>query len=428
VADRYTTATVALWGHTVGAVSEHTATGKIAFEYEPTFGTSGLEISPLKLPLDLRGPQTFPELRRSTAFLGLPGVLADALPDRFGNAVIRRYFERRNRPQDALSPVQKLLYIGKRGMGALEFSPATELDRSPATEEAIELQMLVEQSRRIIEGDTSVAIPEMMKLGGSAGGARPKALIQWNRASDEIRSPFAPSGPGDEQWLVKFDGVTRDSGGLGHHADFTSQPWGRVEYVYSLMAVAAGINMSECALIQQGDLAHFATRRFDIEDGQRLHLHTLGGLVHVDFNDQYVYSYESYFDSIRALGLGQAAINEAYRRLIFALATINYDDHVKNFAFVMQTRGEWSLSPAYDVTYAADGEWTRRHQMSANGKFADHTRADLLEVGAKFDVPANGDRIIDEVVAVLSIWPEEARVAGLDTETIARFDARFIRF
>lgn len=427
MASGFTTATIELWGRHVGAVAEDSDSGKIVFEYDPEFRGSELQISPLKLPLELRGPRSFPELHRLEAFLGLPGALADALPDRFGNAIITRHFERMGHPSYALSPVQRLLYIGSRAMGALEFSPAIDVPQSARVGEAIELQLLVEQSRRIIDGDTSVAIPEMMRLGGSAGGARPKALIQWNRETDQIRSPFVEGQPGDEQWLLKFDGVTRDSGGVEHHADFASQIWGRVEYVYSVMARAAGIEMSEAALICQGELAHFATRRFDIEEGERLHMHTLGGLTHVDFNQQHVFSYEGYFDTIRALGLGQDSVDQAYLRMVFAIATLNRDDHVKNFAFLMRPDGEWRLSPAYDVVYASGGGWTRRHQLSANGKFIDHTRRDLLEVGAKFDVPHDGAHLIDQVVSSLSLWPAEAQAAGLDQETIGSLEQEFIR-
>lgn len=423
----FTTATITLWDEMVGAVSEELESGKIVFEYDPDFRGSGLEISPLRLPLELRGPRTFSELHRLEAFLGLPGVLADSLPDRFGNAIITRYFEGVGHPSYALSPVQRLLYIGSRAMGALEFSPAIDVPSSPTAEEAIELQLLVEQSRRIIDGDTSVAIPEMMRLGGSAGGARPKALIQWNRDTDQIRSAFVEGQPGDEPWLLKFDGVTRDAGGLEQHADFSPQIWGRVEFVYSVMAREAGIVMTESALIHKDELAHFATRRFDIEDGRRLHVHTLGGLTHIDFNQQHAFSYEGYFDTIRALGLGQGAVNQAYLRMVFAIVTLNRDDHVKNFAFLMRPDGAWELSPAYDVVYAAGSPWTRRHQMSANGKLIDHTRKDLIEIGAKFDVPRDGQHLIDQVVSSLSLWPREAKAAGLDPDAIGSLEREFIR-
>ena len=420
----HTTVRARLWGRDVGLLLE-TADGRITFEYDRGFLDSRLELSPLHLPLDLSGPVSFPELARRPAFLGLPGVFADALPDRFGNAVIRRYFEALGRPRDAWSPLQRLLYVGNRAMGALEFLPPH--DPGPGTEEALEVQALVEQARRVIEGDVSVAVPEMMQVGGSAGGARPKALILWDRETGRVRSGFAEPEAGEEPWLIKFDGVSRDASGLGMHAHRRPGPWGRVEYAYSRMARDAGIEMAETHLLRDGDLAHFMTRRFDRADAGRLHLHSLGGLRHIDFNDQFVFSYEGWFDTIRALGLGQKSVSEAFRRMVFNVATVNFDDHVKNFAFLMDATGRWRLAPAYDVTYAENDAWTRQHQMSVNGRFRDVTRADLLRVGRTFDVPVAGRRIIEQVMEALDGWSAHADAAGVPEDMAALLDARFER-
>ena len=352
------------------------AGGKITFEYDPGFRTSGLEISPIHLPIRRLGPVTFPELARKPAFLGLPGVFADALPDQFGNAVIRRYFEDRGRTQDAVSPLQRLLYIGDRAMGALEFHPP--LDPDPATEEALAVRDLVDQARRVVEGDVSVAVPEIMQVGGSAGGARPKALILWDRCTNRVRSGFARPEPGEEPWLIKFDGVTADAAGQGMRPAGTPGPWGRIEWAYARMAGEAGIDMPDTHLLRDGEFAHFMVRRFDrvLDDAagafRRLHFHSLGGLQHVDFNDQYVFSYEGWFDTIRAIGLGQRSVNEAFRRMVFHVATVNFDDHVKNFGFLMNRAGRWRLAPAYDVTHAENDRWTRQHQMSVRGKIPGH--------------------------------------------------------
>ena len=405
---------VAIWGRDVGMLREASG-GRISFEYSPGFRVSGLDISPIHLPTARTGPASFPELARKPAFLGLPGVFADALPDRFGNAVIRRYFEERGRPGDALSPLQRLLYIGDRAMGALDFHPP--LDAGPDSEEALEVRNLVDQARRVVEGDASVAVPEIMQVGGSAGGARPKALILWDRKANRVRSGFARPGPGEEPWLIKFDGVTSDSAGQGMRAAPRPGPWGRTEYAYSCMARDAGIEMPETHLLRDGDFAHFMVRRFDRafeeETGsfRRLHFHSLGGMQHVDFNDQYVFSYEALFDTIRTIGLGQRSINEAFRRMAFSVATVNFDDHVKNFGFLMNPAGRWRLAPAYDVTYAENDAWTRQHQMSVNGKFREITRRDLLQVGAAFDVPGGGREIVDEVVEAAAGWYAHARAA-----------------
>ncbi len=346
-------AEVLLWGRRVGAAAE-TQDGQVVFEYDPEFRQSGLEISPRRLPLSTKGPQAFPALARLEAFEGLPGVLADSLPDRFGNAIIEKYFSDRGRAGDRLGPVQKLLYVGSRAMGALEYRPAVRIPRKAREDEALEIASLVEAARRVVEGRTEVAVPEIMRLGSSAGGARAKAVIMWNRESDEVRSAFAPKRRGDEEWLIKFDGV----GEIGD-PNPKPQPYNRIEYAYSRLAGAAGIEMAETRLMEEREYAHFMTRRFDrTDDGGRLHLHTLGGMEHVDYNVPGLYSYEQYFRLVLALGLGYPALEQAYRRACFNLLAVNQDDHVKNFSFLMDDRGQWRLSPAYDLTFVRGRNFT----------------------------------------------------------------------
>src|SRR5687768_11776497 len=264
-------AEVWLWDRLVGAVAEG-ENGRVTFEYSEEFATGRLAISPYALPLSLRGPVTFPELSRVEAFQGLPGVLADSLPDRFGNAVIARYFAARGTPEHALSPVQKLLYMGTRSLGALEFQPAVRFRDRKAEQEPLEIARLVAEARKLIEGRPDVAIPEIMRLGASAGGARPKAIILWNRRSNTVRSGIAAAGPGDEPWILKFDGV----GELGA-PDETPKPYNRIEYAYSVMARAAGVEVPETRLVEERGLAHFMTRRFDRVEDRKIHLHSLGG-------------------------------------------------------------------------------------------------------------------------------------------------------
>lgn len=424
-------ATVHLWGQLVGAVALDPETRLPIFEYDPEFRTRGIEISPLRLPLNVSGPQRFPGLARSPAFEGLPGVLADCLPDAFGNAILRRHFESTGRSERDFSAVQKLLYIGRRAMGALEFEPPEEGRRADWAEEALALQTLVDQARKVIEGDERVAIPEIMQVGASAGGARAKALILWNRALKRVRSGFATPESGDEPWLIKFDGVSKGGGGHDLAGEFTPGPYGRIEYVYSRMAKTAGVTMEETDLLCDREFAHFVTRRFDrpVINGvpQRLHMHSLGGLLHVDYNIPRAVSYEDLFRTIRELKLGQPVVDQAYRRMVFNLAARNQDDHVKNIAFLMTPDGRWDLAPAYDLTWAVGTGWTATHQMTAAGKDDDFTRDDLLDIARRFDV-VRPERILDDVEEGLALWQPEAEKVGLGAgDIMTRWDL-FRRF
>jgi serine/threonine-protein kinase HipA len=421
VADAVALAEIWLWDRMVGAVAED-ARGVIVFEYAGEFARQGLEISPLMLPLARRGPATFPELARLEAFGGLPGVLADALPDRFGNAVIRKYFTDRGEPDRALSPVQKLLYVGARAMGALEFRPAVELAATAAERESLEVARLVAQARRVVEGATDVAVPEIMRLGASAGGARPKALILWNRAKREVRSAFARRHVGDEHWIIKFDGV-----GELEAPDPKPQPYNRIEFAYSRLARAAGIAMPDTLLLQERRLAHFMVRRFDRAGDARLHMHTLGGMRHVDYNQPGLFSYEEYLRTVLALNLGYPALEEAYRRAVFNVALVNQDDHVKNVAFLMASDGRWSLAPAYDLTYAKGAGFTRAHQMTLGGKAEGITRGDLLALGAAFGIRHDGAPVVEQVLAARAGWKARAREAGVAAALADRIAAQFPR-
>ena len=423
----FAVAKVSLWGNFVGAVSEDRS-GRILFEYDEDFRRSGLEISPVHLPLSRSGPQEFAELRRLSAFAGLPGLLADSLPDAFGNAVIRRYFAQRGEAEKALSPVQKLLYMGSRAMGALEFSPALGGSSSAAADEALSVASLVEAARRVIEGDLTVAVPEIMQIAASAGGARAKALILWNRPLNRVRSAFAHEEAGDEPWMIKFDGVTDGMGGPAVRQDVRPGPYGRIEYAYSRMAGIAGVDMAETSLLHERDYAHFMTKRFDRVPEGRLHLHSLGGLHHVDYNERLAFSYEEYLRTVRTLGLGQPSVDQAFRRMVFNLAAIDQDDHVKNFAFLMTPDGSWSLSPAFDVTFARGSEWTRTHQMTLGGKSDDFTRSDLLALGATMDLPKQGALIIDAVEESLTHWVRLAEDTGLERAWIDRISGLFRHF
>jgi len=405
-------AEVWIWKHFVGAVAE-TGDGQITFEYDPAFARTGLEISPLMLPWSKQGPLTFPELQRLEAFAGLPGVLADALPDRFGNAVIRKYFTDRGRPDDAMRPVQKLLYVGKRAMGALEFRPPVRVERS-AERESLEIAALVEQARVVIEGRPDVAIPEIMRVGASAGGARPKALVLWNRTTNKIRSGFAKPQAGDEYWIMKFDGV-----GELEAPDPTPKPFNRIEYAYSRLARDAGMDMPDTALLEERQSGHLMVRRFDRIGNTRLHLHSLGGLHHVDYNNPGQFSYEQFLRTILQFELGYPALEEGFRRGVFNVVGVNQDDHVKNISFLMDQKGVWRLAPAYDLTYARGAGFTRVHQMTLNNKVDGFTRKDLLTIGASMGIKRDGADIIDSVVAAMGNWEKYARAAKVPADQIA---------
>ena len=418
MAEVRTFAEVRLWGRTVGGVVEMDD-GAIVFEYDERFRRSGLEISPVHLPLSLRGPVRLDELRRKEAFRGLPGVLADALPDAFGTRVIRAYYTARGQVEKAFSPVQHLLYVGARAIGALSFHPAEDLPLKAAEEEALEVAALVADARRIITGDAEVAIPEIYRVGSSAGGMRPKAVVLFDPHTREVRSAFAPPGPGDVPAILKFDGVgdAAVERRLGE-----PQPFNRVEAAYADMARAAGIDMADMYLLESGEgHAHLVVTRFDRPGSEPLHQHTLGGLLHLDYNDPGASSYEEYLRTALGLGMPHGQILEGYRRMAFNVLAVNQDDHVKNLSFHMDPEGTWRLTPAYDVTFAQGGGWTASHQMRVNDKRAGLTRADLLAVADVFGIRAP-DRVVDEIAAVVADWPSFAAARGVPADTVQRVE------
>lgn len=407
-------AEIRLWGDTVGGVAE-LDDGSIVFEYAETFRRSGHDISPLHLPRSLRGPVRFDELRRKEAFRGLPGVLADVLPDAFGKQVIRAYYTARGQLERAFSPVQHLLYIGKRGLGALHFHPPEDVPTHAAEIEALEVATLVADARRILAGDADVTIPEIYRIGSSAGGMRPKAVVLYNEGTGDIRSAFAPSVGGDVPAILKFDGVGEETttGGLGE-----LQPYNRVEAAYAAMARDAGLDVVRVRVLESEDgHAHLLIPRFDCPGPEPFHQHTLGGLLHVDYNDVGASSYEEYLRTILRLGMPHAAVLEGYRRAVFNVLGVNQDDHVKNLSFHLDRNGVWRLTPAYDVTFARGGMWTAAHQMRIADKRSGITRADLVALAQTFGIRAPG-RIIDEVRDVLDGWPEYAREVEVPKETV----------
>lgn len=422
-----TEAWVRLWGRTIGAVLLNDGEDIADFEYDPAFVASGIEVSPLVMPLSNQ-VYTFPELARET-FRGLPGLLADSLPDRFGNALIDTWLATQGRTADSFNAVERLCYIGNRGMGALEFAPVN----GPRARSAhnIEIDLLVELASEILtkRNDMSVsfeqqerkqALTEILRVGTSAGGARAKALIAWNPASNEVRSGQVDAGPGFEYWLLKFDGVR------GNRDKEMEDPkgYGAIEYACYLMAKACGIAMAECRLFEEGDRRHFMTRRFDRKaDGRKLHMQSLCALAHYDFNLAGAYGYEQALLAMRQLQLPMSAIEEQFRRMVFNIVIRNQDDHVKNIAFLMDKAGNWSLSPAFDMTYSfnPDGQWTAKHQMTLNGKREDFLLEDFKACArAALMKKGRAETILGEVLEVAAGWPGYAEKAGVPEATMEK--------
>ena len=419
-------AAVNLWGRTIGAVSQDEGRDYADFQYTPEFAASRYEVSPIVMPLATR-VYSFPELSRE-AFHGLPGLLADSLPDRFGNALIDAWLASEGRTPASFGAVERLCYVGARGMGALEFEPAT----GPGFDEGdrIEVDALVRLASDILtarrdmrgsfaDGRKRDALGDILRVGTSAGGARAKAVIAWNPATNEVRSGQVADLPGFEHWLIKFDGVA------GNRDRELEDPrgYGAIEYAYHLMAVAAGITMSDCRLLEENGRRHFMSRRFDrLANGGKLHMQSLGALAHYDFNQAGAYSYEQAMQIMRTLGLGMDPIEQQFRRMTFNIVARNQDDHVKNIAFLMDRTGTWSLAPAFDVTYSynPDGRWTSRHQMTLNGKRDEFTIEDFQAAGRAISLKRGRAReILAEVTAAVARWQEFAQVAGVDTEHVA---------
>jgi len=420
-------AAVRLWGRTIGAVTMNGRRAPAAFQYTPDFADSGIQVAPLMLPLR-RQAYEFPELPRGT-FHGLPGLLADSLPDRFGNALIDAWLATTGRTPDRFSPIERLCYTGARGMGALEFAPA--LGPRPRNATRIDIDALVQlasailSQRRSFRGKLSAAsrkkaLADILKVGTSAGGARAKAVIAWNRKTNEVRSGQIAAGPGFTYWLLKFDGV---AGNRDKELD-DPQGYGAIEYAYSLMARAAGIAMSECRLLEEHGRRHFMTRRFDrLADGGKLHMQSLGALAHFDYNQPGAYSYEQALLAIRQLDLPMSALEEQFRRMLFNIVARNQDDHVKNIAFLMDRDGRWSLAPAFDVTYSYNpsGDWTATHQMTVNGKRDGFVMADVRAVAKTAGLKrGRAEAIYEDVRTAVACWQAFAGKAELGGELVRK--------
>lgn len=418
-----TVAKVSLWGRTVAAVALADGDDTAVVEYDPAFVGSGIEIAPLTMPLS-RQLYRFPALPRKT-FYGLPGLLADALPDKFGNALIDAWLATQGRAPESFNAIERLCYTGARGMGALEFSPV--LGPRARRGNRIDIDQLVELASEVLSQRSAISasfadehtehsLRDILRVGTSAGGARAKAVIAWQPQTNEVRSGQIDAGEGFEYWLLKFDGV---NGNRDKELD-DPQSFGAIEYAYAQMAQAAGIEMTECRLLEESGRRHFMTRRFDRQaDGSKLHLQSLCAMAHFDFNAAGAYGYEQALLVMRQLGLPMASIEQQFRRMVFNIVARNQDDHVKNIAFLMDKRGQWSLSPAFDVTYSynAAGAWTSRHQMTLNGKRDGFVLEDFKACAASASMKrGRAEAIIKEVTDIVIRWRDFADDAAVDAQ------------
>ncbi len=426
-----TDANVILWGRRIGAVSWDETRSLGVFQYDPAFVGAGIEVAPLTMPTR-ETPYEFPALNRET-FKGLPGMLEDALPDRFGNRLIDTWLADTGKSPEAFNPVDRLCYIGRRGIGALEFEPAL---RRPTRAKKLEVARLVDLANRVLGKRANLAgrldgvndaeaLEDILSVGTSAGGARAKAVLAWNPKTGEFRSGQLDADDGFEHWLLKFDGVSNNiDTELADPAGY-----GKIEYAYASMARAAGITMSECRLHHEGGRSHFMTKRFDRDDtGRKGHVQSLGAMQHFDFNDPSAYSYEQAVMTIRDLDLGMVAVEEQFRRAVFNVMARNQDDHVKNISFLMDQSGKWSLSPAYDVAYAYNpsGTWTRDHQMSMAGRRNGFERDDILRFAHSIGVrKRKALEILDKVSASVQDWGKHAEAAEVAPRDMTRIANTF---
>jgi serine/threonine-protein kinase HipA len=417
-----TQAEIHIWGHRAGAVIWNEQRRLAAFEYDPAFLATGLELSPIKMPLRPAGRvYVFPELGQET-FHGLPGLLADSLPDRYGNALIDTWLASQGRPPASQNPIERLCYLGTRGMGAMEFVPVVG---PKVVNQRVEVDTLIALAQTLLDrragwegrllAEDPAGIKTLLQVGTSAGGARAKALIAYNPATHEVRSGQMEAGPGFSYWLIKFDGLAQ--------ATTVADPegYGRIEYAYYHMAKACGIVMTECRLLEENGRAHFMTLRFDrTPEGHRLHMQTLCGMAHYDYNNPLAYSYEQAFEVMRTLRMPYADAHQLWLRMAFNVLALNLDDHTKNISFLLDpaTRA-WRLAPAYDVTYAYSSghRWLGQHQLSVNGKRTYITEADLLAVAASMNIKT-AKKDVAHLRKTLAQWSDFAALAHVPHEQV----------
>lgn len=414
------TAEVYLWGTRIGIIHQDITKLYASFEYDTNFIKSGIEVSPLRMPLS-GNIYEFPGLS-GEPFYGMPGLVADSLPDRFGNAVIEQWLMSLGKSLSEFTAIDRLCYTGKRGMGALEYVPAStdiqDIDDDINVKEMVRFasDILANREEISLKSDNNLTYAQLVQVGSSAGGARAKAVIAWNENTNEVRSGQTALGPGYDYWLMKFDNVSKN----GDHGLEDKPEYTLVEYAYYLMAKKAGITMSECRIYESEGDHHFMTKRFDRVDGRKLHMQSLGALAHISYQEPGACGYELAALYMKELGLTFKEMEQFYRRMVFNCLAVNQDDHVKNISFIMDRTGKWSLAPAYDITFSYNpaNKWLRAHQMTINGKTSEIGLADLLETGSRMDIKQRHCKeIISEVLESVTKFPIIAEHVGIKEET-----------
>ena len=415
------TAEIYMWGTRIGVLHKDEGKPYASFEYDREFLNSGIQLSPIMMPLSGRVFE-FPDLV-GNAFRGVPGLVADSLPDKFGNAVITSWLSAQGKAESDFNVLDRLCYTGKRGMGALEYVPATgpkaDLSEIINVREMVDFASEILQSRENTDAlkANEAGFEQLLKFGTSAGGARAKAIIAWNEETNEIRSGQVDAGEDFDYWLMKFDGVK----GNGDH-DLEDVPeYTLIEYAYYKMALAAGIEMNECRIYEEGGRHHFMTKRFDRRRGKKLHMQTLGAIAHIDYNYPGICSYEQAAGYMRQMKLPASDVEQLFRRMVFNVLAVNQDDHVKNISFLMDKAGVWRLSPAYDMTFSYDVSnlWLSSHQMLVNGRKSEISHADMIECGNNMDIATSRCKhIIADVAGAVELWPKIACENGIREKTV----------
>ena len=421
-----TTAEVYLWGTRIGIIHQDIEKSYSSFEYDKDFIRSGIELSPLRMPLG-GVIYEFPSLE-GEPFFGMPGLVADSLPDSFGNAIIENWLASIGKSLSDFTAIDRLCYTGKRGMGALEYVPATsdirDINETINVREMVKFasDILEKRERVSLNADVNLTYSQLVQVGSSAGGARAKALSAWNEATNEVRSGQTLLGPGFDYWLMKFDNVSKN----GDHGLEDKPEYTLIEYAYYLMAKKAGITMSECRIYQSEGDNHFMTKRFDRVNGEKLHMQSLGALTHISYKEPGICGYELAAMYMKELGISYKEIEQFYRRMVFNCLAVNQDDHVKNISFIMDRTGTWRLSPAYDITFSYNptNKWLRAHQMTINGKTTEISNADLLAAGSQMGLKARRCKdIISEVLSAVENFSLFAEQAGISEKTYAYIDS-----
>jgi len=414
------TAEVYLWGTRIGIIHQDVTKPYASFEYDTDFLNSGIEVSPLRMPL-AKNIYEFPALT-GEPFYGMPGLVADSLPDKFGNAVIEQWLMSLGKSLSDFTAIDRLCYTGKRGMGALEYVPAStdikDIDENINVQEMVKFasDVLADREEISLKAEDNLTYSQLVQVGSSAGGARAKAIIAWNEETNEVRSGQAQLGTGYDYWLMKFDNVTKN----GDHGLEDKPEYTLIEYAYYLMAKKAGVTMNECRLYESAGGHHFMTKRFDRENGRKLHMQSLGALAHISYQEPGICGYELAAMYMKEVGISYKEIEQFYRRMVFNCLAVNQDDHVKNISFLMDRNGKWSLSPAYDITFSYNpaNKWLRAHQMTVNGKTTGMGLSDLLEAGSKMGIKERRSKdIIREVLTSVREFPVFAEQVGIKEKT-----------